>query len=190
MKGQPTPAPNLIHSQTDFKRISRMKLLTILFCLCALVCASAAPALSQKSNVKPRKAVSAICAIDAVPKNMVVVGYKANALCKAGKELIVKSAENGDIVCVGSPLPVGFAVFAEAQGPMIGSCVDKAFLIGDEKTPARVSELSPAALEAKCQTEVDKEIDRAIKNNTSEALTVWLAEATKTICMKSGGREH
>ena len=60
---------------------------------------------------------------------MVVVGYKRNSDCSEGAELLVKRPENGDIICVGSPLPSQFSIATEVQGSSVGTCPDRAFLI-------------------------------------------------------------
>lgn len=60
---------------------------------------------------------------------MIVVGYKRNSACSDGKELLVKRPENGDIICAESPVPRQFSIATEAQGVLIGTCPNKAFLI-------------------------------------------------------------
>jgi len=60
---------------------------------------------------------------------MVVVGYKRNSACSDGFELLIKQPENGDIVCAESPVPRQFSIVTEAQGALVGTCPNKAFLI-------------------------------------------------------------
>jgi hypothetical protein len=68
---------------------------------------------------------------------MVVVDYKRNLACRDGSELLVKSPENGDIICAGSPVPPQFSIASEAQGVLVGTCPKKAFLIsGASSGPA------------------------------------------------------
>jgi hypothetical protein len=76
-----------------------------------------------------RPSSSTVCKVESVPANMIVTGYKRNWACSGGFELVVKSRENGDIVCAESHLPPQFSIVTEAQGTLVGTCPHKAFLI-------------------------------------------------------------
>lgn len=104
-----------------------VKLLLLSVFLCLLHSGSSA----QKSGRRTSKPSppSIICKIASVPNGMVVVGYKPNAACSDGSELLVKRPENGDIICAESPLPPQFSIATEAQGSLVGTCPNKAFLI-------------------------------------------------------------
>jgi len=104
------------------RQLFKLLLLPVLFSL--LSCGSNA----QKSGHRTRRPSppSLICKTASVPNGMVVVGYKRNSACPNGAELLVKEAENGDIICAESPVPPQFSIAAEAQG---GTCPKKAFLI-------------------------------------------------------------
>ena len=109
--------------------------------LSVLLCVLPTCAIAQKHARKTRKPATpqVICKVAAVPKGMVVVGYKRNSACSDGTELLVKRPENGDIICAESPLPAQFSIATEAQGDAAGSCPHKAFLIsssGSEPAPA------------------------------------------------------
>jgi hypothetical protein len=116
-----------------------MQQLTKLLLLSLLLCLLPSGAIAQKSARKTRKPSSPaiICKTESVPTGMVVVGYKRNSACSNGAELLVKRAEDGDIICAGSPMPAGFSIASEAQGPLVGTCRNKAFLItGASPEPA------------------------------------------------------
>ena len=104
-----------------------IKLLTSSVLLCLVPCGS----IAQKSGRRTRRPSppSIICKIASVPNGMVVVGYKRNSACSDGAELLVKSPENGDIICAESPVPPQFSIATEAQGDSAGTCPNKAFLI-------------------------------------------------------------
>ena len=85
--------------------------------------------IAQKTARKTRKPSPVICKLAAVPSGMVVVGYKRNSACGDGAELLVKRPENGDIICGESPVPPQFSITTEAQGSLVGTCRNKAFLI-------------------------------------------------------------
>ena len=70
---------------------------------------------------------------------MVVVGYRRNSACSDGFELLIKSPENGDIICAESPVPPQFSIVTEAQGSVVGSCRTKAFLISGTSQPRTAS---------------------------------------------------
>jgi hypothetical protein len=67
----------------------------------------------QKSIRKTRKAIEPpkiVCTVAAVPKGMVIVGYKDNAGCTSGRELLVKRPDASETVCANSPMPDGYIV--------------------------------------------------------------------------------
>ena len=167
-----------------------MKQLRHLVLICALAAASAAPSPCQRSTRKTRKSAAAICATSLVPKGAVIVGYKSNATCASGNELVVKKPEDGDIVCEGSPVPPNFSIATKVQGDLIGTCQHGAFLI--QSSASAVAEttkpkpLPQAELEAHCDAEVKKEIARYVANGYGEQLAASLAAATRTICLKQG----
>lgn len=108
-----------------------MQQLVKLLLLFVIVCLLPSSSIAQKSSRRTRKPSppSIICKIASVPNGMVVVGYKRNSACSDGAELLVKRPENGDIICAESPLPPGFSIATEAQGNLVGTCPNKAFLI-------------------------------------------------------------
>lgn len=107
------------------QQLVKLLLLSVLLFLIPSGC------IAQKSGRGTRKPSppSTICKIASVPNGMVVIGYKRNSACSDGAELLVKQAENGDIICAESPLPSGFSIATEAQGASVGTCPKKAFLI-------------------------------------------------------------
>ena len=108
-----------------------MKQLTKLLLLLVLLCflPSISTAQNSKRTTRRPAAPPVICKPASVPNNMVVVGYKRNSACSDGHELLVKQAEDGDIICAESPVPSRFSIVTEAQGDMVGTCPTKAFLI-------------------------------------------------------------
>ena len=108
-----------------------MRQLVKLLLLSVLCCLLPSSSIAQKPARRTRKPSSpaVICKIASVPNGMVVVGYKRNSACSEGSELLVKQPENGDIICADSPLPRGFSIASEAQGVLVGTCPNKAFLI-------------------------------------------------------------
>ena len=107
-----------------------MQQLINLLSLSVLICLLPAGSVAQKPRSRTRTSTPPIvCEIASVPKGMVVVGYKHNSACSDGTELLVKRAENGDIICSESPVPPGFSITTEAQGNLVGTCRTKAFLI-------------------------------------------------------------
>ena len=104
-----------------------IKLLLLSLICCLLPSASFA----QKAGRKTRRPSPPpiICKIESVPNGMVVVGYKRNSAYGGGAELLIKRPENGDIICAESTLPPQFSITTEAQGNLVGTCPNKAFLI-------------------------------------------------------------
>jgi uncharacterized protein DUF3465 len=120
-----------------------MQHLIKLLLLSLLVCLFPSTSIAQRSERRTRKSSSppVICKIASVPKGMVVVGYKRNSACSDGNELLVKRPENGDIICAESPLPSQFSIASEAQGVLVGTCPNKAFLISDSSSsPASIAD--------------------------------------------------
>src|ERR1044071_10501868 len=113
-----------------------MQQLGKLLLLSLLLCSLPSESIAQKSGHRTRKPLSPpiICKISSIPNGMVVVGYKRNSACSDGSELVVKRPENGDIICAESPLPPQFSIVTEAQGPLVGTCRHKAFLIEVKST--------------------------------------------------------
>lgn len=134
-----------------------IKLLLLSVLLCLLPSTSSA----QKSGRKTRRtsAPPIVCKIASVPDGQVVVGYKRNAACSDGIELLVKRAEDGDIICSESPVPQGFSIVTEAQGAAVGTCPHKAFLISGASL-RRVSADSTASVD-------DDSIGRAFASRAS-----------------------
>lgn len=127
-----------------------------------LCCLLAASSIAQKPARRTRKpsTPAVICKIASVPNGMVVGGYKRNSACSEGSELLVKQPETGDIICAESPLPPGFSIASEAQGVLVGTCPNKAFLISGA-TPAPATEGGTATLGG------DDTIGRAFASGTS-----------------------
>jgi len=95
-----------------------MKTLVKLSVLLILVCLSiSAASAQQKSARKSRPASTTICKVGSVPKGMVIVGYKTNAACAEGMELVVKRPAEFETVCTDSPIPDGYAVGGMQASP-------------------------------------------------------------------------
>ena len=107
------------------QQLIRLLLLSLLLCLLAPY------SFAQKSARRTRRpsAPAIVCKITLVPNGMIVVGHKRNSACSGGVELLVKTPENGDIICAESPVPPQFSIATEAQGNAVGTCPTKAFLI-------------------------------------------------------------
>lgn len=118
-----------------------IKLLLLSLFLCLLPSGS----IAQKPGSRTRRPSPPpiICKIASVPKDMVVVGYKRNSACRDGLELLVKRPENGDIICAESPVPPQFSIATEAQGNLVGTCPNRAFLIS-RANPGRATGLHTA----------------------------------------------
>ncbi len=160
-----------------------MQQLTKLLLLSLLLCLLASGAIAQKSARKTRKASSPaiICKTESVPNGMVVVGYKRNSACSNGAELLVKRPENGDIICAESPVPAGFSIASEAQGPLVGTCRNKAFLItGASPDPA--TERRTAA--------DDDPIARAFANRESDIQVEGEGTVTRLLPDDLNGSRH
>lgn len=92
-----------------------MKNLAKLAVLLAAVCLLSSVTLGQQKSIrKTRKPTTTppqrVCSVDAVPKGMVIVGYKDNAGCTSGSELLVKRPDASETICANSPMPAGYIV--------------------------------------------------------------------------------
>jgi Protein of unknown function (DUF3465) len=142
-----------------------VKLLLLLVLLCFLPSTS----IAQKARRTTRRESPppTICKIASVPNGMVVIGYKRNSACSGGSELLVKQPENGDIICAESPVPPQFSIAAEAQGDLVGTCSNKAFLI--QHTSASVIDSRGPAAEGRTAPLIDNSpISRAFASGASD----------------------
>jgi hypothetical protein len=89
-----------------------MKAFTKLLFFATLCSACTYSALGQKAGSRPRKPPKSrvVCSVEAVPQGMVIVGYKDNAACETGSELLVKRPTDSETVCANSPVPDGYSV--------------------------------------------------------------------------------
>jgi hypothetical protein len=160
-----------------------MQQLTKLLLLSLLLCLLPSGAIAQKSARKTRKSSSPaiICKIESVPTGMVVVGYKRNSACSNGAELLVKRPENGDIICAESPVPAGFSIASEAQGPLVGTCRNKAFLI--------IGASPDAATERRTAVD-DDPIARAFANRESDIQVEGEGTVTRLLPDDLNGSRH
>ena len=82
--------------------------------LIASVCLLNSVGLGQQTSIKkirkPIEPPKIVCTVAAVPKGMVIVGYKDNAGCTSGRELLVKRPDVSETVCANSPMPDGYIV--------------------------------------------------------------------------------
>ena len=82
--------------------------------LVAAVCLLNSVALGQQKSIrktrKPTEPPKIVCSVAAVPKGMVIVGYKDNVGCTSGRELMVKRPAASETVCANSPMPTGYTV--------------------------------------------------------------------------------
>ena len=89
-----------------------MKAFTKSLLLITLCCTCTYSASGQKVGNKPRKPSKSrvVCSVEAVPQGMVIVGYKDNAVCETGSELLVKRPSDSETVCANSPVPDGYSI--------------------------------------------------------------------------------
>ena len=89
-----------------------MKACTKLLLIVAFCCTLACPASAQKASRKTRKPSKPrfVCSVDTVPQGMVIVGFKDNAVCETGRELLVKRPADSETVFANSPVPDGYIV--------------------------------------------------------------------------------
>ena len=82
--------------------------------LIAAVCLLNSVALGQQKSIrktrKPTEPLKIVCSVGAVPKGMVIVGYKDNAGCSSGRELLVKHPDASETICANSPMPDSYIV--------------------------------------------------------------------------------
>ena len=148
-----------------------MRQLTKLLLLTLIVGLVPCGSLAQKSGRKTRKASPQppiICDVDSVPKGMVVVGYKRNAACSEGAELLVKRPQNGDIICTESPVPPGFSIVADAQGRAAGSCSAGAYLITGRASSNAAERRGSATQRRAARSVADDAIGRAFASQASD----------------------
>lgn len=159
-----------------------MQKLIKLLLLSLLLCLLPSESIAQKSGRKARKPSSpaAICKVESVPNGMVVVGSKRNSTCTNGTELLVKQPENGDIICAESPVPPQFSIASEAQGPLVGTCPTKAFLITG-------SSVGPAVEQ---QSVDDDPIARAFASGTSDIQVEGEGTVTRVLPDDLNGSRH
>jgi len=156
------------------QRVIKFLLLSLLLCLLPL------ESIAQKSGRKTRKPSPVICKLAAVPSGMVVVGYKRNSACSDGAELLVKRPENGDIICADSPVPPQFSITTEAQGSLVGTCRNKAFLITR----------SGASADAGAVPADDDSIGRAFANRSSDIQVEGEGLVTRILPDDLNGSRH
>ncbi|HKR22041.1 MAG TPA: DUF3465 domain-containing protein [Pyrinomonadaceae bacterium] len=155
-----------------------MKQLIKFILVSLLLCLIPADSIAQKSGRKPRRPSPVICKLAAVPKGMVVVGYKRNSACSDGTELLVKRPENGDIICAESPVPPQFTITTEAQGSLVGTCRNKAFLI------------TRSGAGAGAASDVDDSIGRAFANRSSDIQVEGEGTVTRILADDLDGSRH
>ena len=151
--------------------------------LALLLCLLPTGSIAQKAR-KTRASSSppVICKISQVPKGMVVVGYKANAACSDGTQLLVKRPANGDIICAESPVPTGFSITTEAQGDAVGTCPRKAFLI--------TGRASSSTTERRTAQSSDDTIARAFANRTSNLQVKGEGRVIRLLADDLSGSRH
>jgi len=156
------------------QRLIKLLLLSLLFCSLPSTLAA------QTSGRKARRPSppSIICKIASVPKGMVVVGYKRNSACGDGSELLVKRPENGDIICAESPVPPQFSIASEAQGSLVGTCRNKAFLI-EGRSDSVVTEAAG-----------DDSIGRAFANRVSDIQVEGEGTVVRVLSDDLNGSRH
>jgi hypothetical protein len=77
---------------------------------CLLNSFSLAQQTSIRKTRKPTAPPKTVCSVAAVPKGMVIVGYKDNADCPSSRGLLVKRPDASETVCANSPMPDGYSV--------------------------------------------------------------------------------
>ena len=89
-----------------------MTAFTKLLLFITLCCTCTYSASGQKVGSKSRKPLKSrvVCSVEAVPQGMVIVGYRDNAVCETGSELLVKKPSDSETVCANSPVPDGYSV--------------------------------------------------------------------------------
>ena len=158
-----------------------VKLLLLLVLLYLLPSTS----IAQKSARRIRKPSPppVICKIESVPNGMVVVGYRRNAACSDGTELLVKRPENGDIICAESPVPRQFSIVSEAQGDSAGTCPSKAFLITGGGSGSATKLLTASRVD-------DNAIGRAFASGVSDIQVEGEGTVIRVLPDDSNGSRH
>ena len=164
------------------QKLVKLLLLLLLLCIPSISIAQKSRRTTRKPSPPP-----IICKTASVPKDMVVIGYKHNSACSNGTELLVKRPENGDIICAGSPLPRGFSIASEAQGDLVGTCPNKAFLIQgapviDSSGPATERRTEPLA--------DDSAIGRAFASGASNIQVEGEGTVTRVLPDDLNGSRH
>jgi hypothetical protein len=167
-----------------------MRQLIKLLLLTVLLSVLPSGARAQKSGRKTRKPSPppVICEIDAVPKGLVVVGYKRNSACSGGTELLVKRPENGDIICAESPVPPQFSIAAEAQGRSVGNCELGAYLIVGSGPASAPQRRRGAAQRARSMD--DDAIARAFQNRANGAQVTGEGAVVRLLSDDLNGSRH
>lgn len=86
------------------------KLAVVIAAVCLLNSVALGQKKSNRKTGKPTAPAKIVCSVDAVPRGMVIVGYKDNAGCTSGRELLLKRPAASETVCANSPLPDGYIV--------------------------------------------------------------------------------
>jgi hypothetical protein len=105
---------------------------------------------------------------------MVVVGYKRSSACTDGSELLVKRPETGDIICAESPVPPQFSIATEAQGDLVGTCPNKAFLISSNNASSSTGRPTASLID-------DDPIGRAFASGASDIQVEGEATVTRIL---------
>ena len=161
------------------RQLIKLLLLTVLLSLLP------SGAIAQKSGRKTRKPAlpAIICEIGAVPKGMVVVGYKRNTACSDGTELLVKRPENGDIICAESPVPPPFSIATEAQGRSVGTCRGGAYLIVGSGSASATQRRAARSMESDA-------IGRAFENRANAAQVTGEGAVIRLLSDDLNGSRH
>lgn len=162
------------------QQLIKLLLLSLIFCLLP------STSIAQKSGRSTRRPSppAVICKVSSVPNGMVVVGYKRNPACSDGAELLIKQPEDGDIICAESPLPPQFSIATQAQGNLVGTCPNKAFLISS-------ASVAPATEPAGTASVVDNEpIGRAFASRASDIQVEGEGAVTRLLPDDLDGSRH
>jgi hypothetical protein len=92
-----------------------MKKVINVIIMCALVFLLRNVALGQKRSAKgaTKQTISSACKGQAIPKGLVIVGYKSSAKCGDNSGLILKKPADAEIICDTSPVPQGYHVISQ-----------------------------------------------------------------------------
>jgi hypothetical protein len=173
--------------------LSKTRLVSVLI---SLVCLFSSAALAQKKTARKgtSHAAAIVCKVAAVPKGMVVVGYKPNTACAGGMELAVKRPTAIETVCADSPIPSGYSVRSSQSSFACknrdSNQVSNAMEIARADAPPSptVRRASKADVEARCQAEAERETADFIRRGiTNTDYLLSARQATQFICMKKAG---